>query len=312
MSSSFSHKSFTVSCVVDQQPRFYTELILWAECAARYLPSSYKKIVYFVDHGVPDLLGWLDGRGFETRISTKLVPANPHCNKIAPFLDRCESDYTLVCDVDLFFVADPSPLFRSNRVRAAPNNHCNPPLEIFQSIFHAAGILDWPIRPGISLFPGHMGQRETHINNLSAGIVGIPAPRRVELAKAWLHWGRWLAERANILGPWSMHVDQVALCLAMEHLGEDIEFLPPQVNCVLELLPQVATVYAFHLTSAHIPQYPHMFSSDKTLRTSEFSEGLTKSILALNDCILRAAEVIKELPSTRDHMVTFLNPEWKR
>jgi hypothetical protein len=312
MQFSFAQKSFTIACVVDRHPRFYTELILWAECAARYFPSSFKKIVYFVEHEVPDLLAWLSDRGFETRISEKLVPASPHCNKIAPFLDRCETDYVIVCDVDLFFVADPSPLFRSDGMRAAPNNHCNPPLHILKSIFDAAGMLGQPMRPGVSLFPGHMGERETHINNLSAGIVGMPALLRGEVAKAWLHWGRWLAERATILERWHMHLDQVALCLAMEHLGLDIEFLSPQVNCILELLPRVATVYAFHLTSGHIPQHADKFSSDGTLRLSEFPDGPTDSIVLLNECIVRAAEVIKRLPSTRDHMETFLNPQWKR
>lgn len=307
-----AQKSFSVACVVDRHPRFYTELILWAECVARYLPSSFKKIVYFVEHEVPDLSIWLSDRGFETRISERLVPASPHCNKIAPFLDRFESDYALVCDVDLFFVADPSPLFRSDRIRAAPNNHCNPPLHIFKLLLDAAGMSDRPIRPGVSLFLGHAAQRETHINNLNAGIVGIPTPLCIEVAKAWLHWGRWLVDRADILGQWKMYMDQVALCLAMEQLGLDIEFLPPQVNCILELLPQVATVYAFHLTSAHIPDYADKFSSDRTLQPNAFPKGLTQSIVLLNDCILRAAAVIEQLPSTRDHMVTFLNPQWRR
>ncbi len=303
---------YTLCCVVDANPRFYVELVLWALCVKHYLPSDrFHAIVYTVGSVPRDLIDWVTGMGMKIRATSTVIEGSPHCNKIMPFFGEHSSDFTIVCDTDLFFVNDPSVFLTTDRFRAAPNNHCNPPPHVFQSILAACG-LGRPYRPGIALFRGLGGQRETHINNISAGIVVAPSLRCNELALKWKKWAQWLVENRYLLGDWSVHVDQVAFALALEELQEDVEFLPPQVNATLHLFGEISTCFAVHLTTGHIPAFPHLFNPDRTLKTEGLSEGMANGLVRLNFCIEEATQAIAELASTREHWGKFLNPLWLR
>jgi hypothetical protein len=298
--------------VVDSHPRFFTELILWAHCVDKFIPKeNFAVVVYFVGDEQPSLANWLSSKGISHKTTRPVVSGSPHSNKIAPFLDEYATDYTIVVDVDLFFVRDPSILFNSDGLRAAPNNHCNPPEWIYKEILMASG-LNRPYRPGFALYPGKLRRRETHINNISAGIVGLPRSKSRSFACRWRHWAEWLVANRSVLKEWAVHVDQVAFCLATEDIQEDVEFLPPQVNTILYSLGEISTVYAFHLTSGHIPAFPHLFNSDKTMNSSGFSQGVIEAIEMLNGCIVEAVRDMSSLSPTRDHLVNFLNPQWIR
>jgi hypothetical protein len=298
-------------CVVDAHPRFYVECVLWALCATRNLPDYFKPFVYVVGDVPSDLLDWVRSQKIEVRAASPVVAGSPHSNKIAPFLGSHDADFTVVCDADLYWVCDPSHLLTSGRVRAAPNNHACPPPRIFRSILSACG-LERPYRPGMALFTGSEGIRETHINNISAGIVVAPRSRAPELAEAWRKWAAWLVRNRHLLEAWAVHVDQVGFALAMEELGEDVEHLCPHVNTVLHLLREISTCYALHLTTGHIPQFPKLFNADRTLVVNGMAEGVRAGLSRLNERIAEAVAVIAALPSTRDHLDKFLNPAWVR
>jgi hypothetical protein len=104
----------------------------------------------------------------------------------------------------------------------------------------------------------------------------------------------------------------VGFALAMEELGEDVEHLCPHVNTVLHLLSEISTCYALHLTTGHIPQFPKLFNSDRTLVVNGMAEGVRAGLSRLNERIAEAVAVIASLPSTRDHLDKFLNPAWVR
>ncbi len=304
--------TFTLACVVDNHPRFHTELALWAHCVDRYLPKeNFIPIVYFVNSIHPELGDWLGAKGISCKTMTPVVPGSPHCNKIAVFLDDHDTDYTIATDTDLFFVHDPSCLFGSDRIRAAPNNHCRPPGWVFQEILAACG-LNRPYRPSLALYRNPQGLRETHLNNISAGIIGLPRPKARPFAVRWRYWAEWLVANRSLLRQWSIHVDQVAFCLAAEDVREDVEFLPAQVNTILHSLDEISTVWAFHLTSVHIPQFAHVFNEDRTMNATGLSEGVSLAIDRLNRCIADAARDILAFPETRHYFYTFLNPQWWR
>jgi hypothetical protein len=296
--------------VVDEHPRFYVEFVLWAICVRRNLPRDFHPITYSIGDLPRDLQAWAREMGIELVTAAPVVSGSPHSNKIAPFFDDHGVDFTIVCDTDLFFVADPSGLLTTNRFRAAPNNHSIPPPRIFRAILEASG-LGRPYRPGVALYASG-GPRETHINNISGGIVVAPATRTTELAEKWKKWATWLVQNRGLLEGWAVHVDQVAFALTMEELAEDVEFLPPQVNCILSLLSEVTTCYALHLTTGHLPNFPQMFNPDRTMTKDGLAEGVGASVDRLNSAILEAIEVIRTLPSTRDHVDKFLNPAWQR
>src|SRR5581483_2898978 len=304
--------SFTIACVVDRHPRFLAETVLWAHCVANYLPTDkFRALAYFVDDCHPELTPFLAEKNIARRVTSQLVKDSPHCNKIAPLLEDQWGDATLITDSDLFFVCDPSPLFRSDKIRAAPNNHCIPPDTIFKTILEASG-LGVPYRPGMSLYRGKQGLRETHINNISAGIVALPKAKANPFGARWKHWAEWLTSHHSLLGNWSGHVDQVSFTLAAEECGEDVEFLPPQVNTILHSLEEIATVYAFHLTPAHIPSFPHYFLPDRNMRPFGFAPGVCDAIENLNACIDAAVSDIVALRGGEGHLEYFLNPLWIR
>jgi hypothetical protein len=114
------------------------------------------------------------------------------------------------------------------------------------------------------------------------------------------------------LGQYSGHIDQIAFALAMEELGEDVEFLPPQVNTILHILPEIDTLYALHLTTGHIPDFADRFSADRQLLAEGLSDTVAAAIERLNFVIRLAVKVIEVLPATRDHLEKFLNPRWRR
>jgi hypothetical protein len=304
-----------LSCVVDNHPRFLVEAILWATCCRRHLPhSAYDISVYFVDIWPERIVSHFESLGINCMKADVLLSDARHCNKIIPFLSSEDAetyDYRIVTDTDLYIVKDIGEFLRSDRVRAAPNNHCSPPLGVFEAIVRESGLASG-LRPGVSLFGDSGGRRETHLNNASGGIVCIPAAKRRRIAERWLHWARWLIEHRKMLQRWSVHVDQVAFCLTMEEAKEDIEFLPPQSNAVLELLAKVSDVYAFHMTSGHIPRYRRAFRKDKTLKASYFGDGARASMERLNDAILEAVEVAQRFEETRDFLPNFHNPAWRR
>lgn len=293
--------SFALSTTIDNMPRLHAELVLWAVCVTRNLPlSRFRATVNFVDEAPEDLASWLSERGIRVSIVERLVYGSPHCNRIASFLAAEEEDYIVATDSDLYFVGDPSLLFASRRIRACPNNSCNPPGYIFKKILEFSG-LPVAYRPGVSLLPGRNGMRETHINNISAGIVALTSAGASEFARAWVHWAKWLVANRGLLADWAAHVDQVAFALACEQLESDVEFLPPQSNLILEMLPLVETAYALHVTGAHIGYFARRFNADRTLSKEGLQPGVIEAVERFNTCVVEAAREVSRLPSTRDH-----------
>jgi hypothetical protein len=307
-------KDLLLSCVVDRHPRFYVELVLWAHCVARYVPrQQVKAVVYFVGETEPELAAWLSTLGIESRTSGEVVAGSPHCNKIHPFLEEDARDFSsvVVTDADVYFVADPLPLIRPGCISAPPNNHCNPPAAIYRSILDQC-LPGRHVRPGLSLFPGEDGTRETFDTNISAGIVAMPGSDAGAFASRWKAWAEWLVAHRELLGRWAVHVDQVAFSLALEDTGRVNVALPPNVNAVLQLLPELETLYALHLTTGHIPQFAARFGADRHLDASGYRPGVSEAVDRLNACVDAAMEDIGKLRATRDYRHMFLNPYWTR
>jgi hypothetical protein len=302
----------TIATVVDCHPRFRIELILWALCIRKTFPASdFRRVVYFIDDAPADLTGWLEDSGFEWRVVAAPAPESPHCNKLLPFLEEQPSDYVLVTDADLYFVANPAALVAASAIQAAPNNHCNPPGHVFRNLFRNAGLAH-AYKPGVSLMEGSGGHRETYLNNISAGIVCMPSATAASFAPMWLEKAQWLIENRQLLGPWAIHVDQVGFALAMAERDEQVLFFPPQTNIILHMLPSLDTAYAFHLTTGHIPQFPSRFLAKSLLSDDGVSSPMKEAIGVLNESITHAREEILRLPTTMAHIDMFLNPAWHR
>jgi hypothetical protein len=307
-------KDVLLACVVDRHPRFYVELVLWAHCVVRHVPRErVKTVVYFVGEPEPELAAWLSTLDIESRTSVEVVAGSPHCNKIHPFLEADAEDFSsiVVTDADVYFVADPLPLVRPGCISAPPNNHNNPPARVYRSILDKC-LPGRHVRPGLSLFPGEDGTRETFDTNISAGILALPGAEAGAFAGRWKTWAEWLVGHRDLLGRWAVHVDQVAFSLALEESGRINVPLPPNVNAVLEVLPELETLYALHLTTGHIPQFPSRFGADRHLDPAGYRPGVSEGVERLNTCIDEAMQDLARLRATRDYLHMFLNPYWTR
>ena len=91
-----------------------------------------------------------------------------------------------------------------------------------------------------------------------------------------------------------------------------IDYLPPQANAVLHLLPHISELYAIHLTPGHIPGFPRLFSRDKTLNLEEVNANIRDALARFNETVREAVGILKTIPETRVFLHNFLNPEWKR
>ena len=61
----------------------------------------------------------------------------------------------------------------------------------------------------------------TFAGNGNGGVYLVPGPILPAVAEAWERWARWLLERTDLLGQWSLNVDQVSMAMALS--GEGIE-----------------------------------------------------------------------------------------
>jgi 2-polyprenyl-3-methyl-5-hydroxy-6-metoxy-1,4-benzoquinol methylase len=89
-----------------------------------------------------------------------------------------------------------------------------PPLEVVLDVFTAAGL---PAPPLVQLPWGP--DQWTVSGNCNGGLYLVPDPLLPEVARAWDHWARWLLDRVELLGEWTVHVDQVAMALALAAEG---------------------------------------------------------------------------------------------
>ena len=123
---------------------------------------------------------------------------------------------------------------------------------------------------------------ESNESVVSAGIIATIGALQSNLAEKLRYWASSLIKNQEVMGHWSVNVDQVRFCLATEQLALDVDFFPPQVNCAIEMAAKMSTVYSFYLTSGNIPKHPEKFRADRTLRLEEFPTALMESLARLN------------------------------
>ena len=289
-------------------PRFWCELVLWALCANRHLPGP--KRVYIIGEAPAGLERFIRQAGIDLRHAPPLMAHSPHCNKLIPFLDPDGFNDQIVTDCDVFATADFTGFFRRDQVRLPPNNHGVPPLAVFQEVFNRMG-LEHPPEPGLSIFAGQNRNMETFAGNVSAGVICVPAQLR-GFAETWREQAQWFDGRLGILGRYKGHVDQISFAVAAARVDLPFSHFPAQANAILQLLPHIRSLYALHLTSGHIPQYPEAFDGAGHLRLDGLPAALHAAVAGFNERVDQAMAVLADIPETADFRENFLNPAYRR
>ena len=147
-------------------------------------------------------------------------PRSPHCNKISG-ARRLAADgvegMAVLCDTDMAILEDPRSLdVPLGSVASKTVDDPNPPLDVLAGVFTASG-LDLPAVRPLSWDP----KQSTVAGNGNGGLYLIPGPLLATVATAWESWAKWLLDRPHLLDRWVVHVDQVAMALALAAEGID-------------------------------------------------------------------------------------------
>ncbi|MHB1518982.1 MAG: class I SAM-dependent methyltransferase [Acidimicrobiales bacterium] len=209
----------TFSCVVDRHPRFHKEALRWYAClteAAGVDPADL--VVHTVGGSSSDALDRLVSAGVTVRAVEPFDGRSPHCNKISGALalaDKGVDGLAVLCDTDIAVLEDPRRVAVADDAMAAKTVDAPvPSLEVLQSVFIAAGI-DAPPPVPLPWGPGE----QTLAGNANGGLYLVPGALLGRLSAAWARWARWLLDRTELLAGWAVHVDQVAMALALRAEG---------------------------------------------------------------------------------------------
>lgn len=218
----------TYSCVVDAKPLYLFQGMVFARTLIELAGVRPEAIVVHLIEGVPTIAERaLRELGIRTIAAHPFDPHHPYSNKLVQLQTDVlrEPDYAVLCDSDLAFAADIEDWIGGDRLRAKPVDHARPPLTVWLSLLKAFGLA----QDVASIAATHTGEA-TYANNFNGGLYIVPQRVLEALRHAWPEWNRRLLQKRDILGPYVVHVDQIALGLALAELGHVGEPLPLELN----------------------------------------------------------------------------------
>jgi len=242
----------SISCVVDAHPRFHLDALRWFGSLTRLAgvdPADL--VIHVVGPAQTDSLRYLRARGVAVREIQQFDARSPHCNKISGALSLAAEKprgLSVLTDSDVVIFEDPRTLeIPSDQVGMTPVHMANPPLAVLSTVFAAAG-LPLPARTALQLQP----EESTAAGNGNGGLYLVPGAVLPTVARAWAQWAGWLLARSELLAAWSVHVDQVAMALALAALGVktfelDVRWnLPTHVAAIIPADPPSPAVIHYH------------------------------------------------------------------
>ena len=203
------------SCVVDDDPRFHLDALRWFASLTDVAGVDARDLaVHVVGTEHSDVLDYLRAEGVSVRPVEAFDSRSPHCNKISGALRLAQDavpGLTVLCDTDIVVLEDPRRIdLPTGAVGGKVVDAPLPPFDVLLEIFKVSGV---PAPPSIPL-PWGPGE-QTVSGNSNGGLYLVPGSLLPRVASAWARWARWLLDRIELLEDWSVHVDQVAMAVAL-------------------------------------------------------------------------------------------------
>jgi SAM-dependent methyltransferase len=204
-----------LACVVDEHPRFHLEALRWSTALIRLAGvAPGDLVVHVVGSDRSDALDILRSQGVAVYPVERFDYRSPHCNKIAGALRLAAEpivSMVVLCDADIAVLDDPRQVaLPEGTIGSKPVDAPVPPLDVLREIFSVAGVPE-PATVHLAWGP----TAETLAGNNNGGLYLIPGVLLPQVATAWAEWAHWLLDRLELLGQWVIHVDQVAMALAL-------------------------------------------------------------------------------------------------
>lgn len=251
-----------ISCVVDQGPKFYAQLVLWLKSlGAVGAHRDFDIVVHSIGPppaSVKELLAAAQVRWIE------VSPFGPgpavYCNKLRQLdtLQPSVGQYAILSDVDLAFAHSPLELTRGERLRAKLVDMPSPPARYVRRLLAEAGFtherLDRPT--------DHVPEALTHKFNLNGGFYVIPSDVFTALRHRWPKWARHCLSSTAINTRRKKHSDQLGLMLALLEAGCEVDHLSPRYNYPLH---QAASDRHLSAIEPAILHYHDLFTPSGTL-----------------------------------------------
>ncbi len=215
------------SCVVDQDPRFIRQALVWASSLLAYARQEPDTILVHT-------IGTLDSKysrileswGIETYPVQPFDPRHAKSNKLSQLENESlySADYAVLCDCDTAFCGSISPWIEGDCIRARSASREGLRPHQWERIFRTAG-LELPAWTGALLTGG-----KTLPTYCNGGLYIVPRVILQDLRKTWCKWDRWLLDNFEGLRPVAAYIDQISFALSCEELGFHINYLPIELN----------------------------------------------------------------------------------
>jgi hypothetical protein len=222
------------SCVVDAQPKFEWQGLLWAQSLLRNAGARPEDLFVHCMAGVTKSFREAMGR-----MNVRAVDIQPfdgghaYCNKIQQCFSGVFNGYdkVILLDADLYFLAPPR-IPDSGLVAGKIVDMPNPPLVMLRALYEEAHV---QAPEEISVDCALSADEKTFKHNLNGGYYVIDAGILDDLGRLWKKHALWLVDRIDRLGTYSAHVDQIAMSLSLSELRPAFSLLSAQANFPVHL-----------------------------------------------------------------------------
>ena len=208
------------ACVIEPGPRFENAALRWFAAltrVARVVPADLAVCV--VGGETSRAIEYLRGEGVNIFNIERFDDRSPHCNKISAALTLTVNDGVVVLtDADVVVLEDARRIrLPSSSMGLKTVDAPYPPLSVLSRIFDIAGL---PHPKVVPLY--HVPTATSFATNGNGGVYIFQAKLLLELANAWAQWALWLLERRELLQSWRVHVDQVAMAMALSETATEV------------------------------------------------------------------------------------------
>src|SRR6266567_836910 len=282
------------SCVMDKNPRFGEQALVWASSLLVYggqVPDSL--VIHAVGECALEYRRIFDNWGIDVRIVQRFDERHPNSNKLTQLESEAlhSADYVVLCDCDLAFCADISLWIKGDSVRARVASWQGLPHDRWEKVFQMAG-LKLPAARVTALWRNE----ETLPSYCNGGIYAIPQPLFQKLCEAWPRWDRWLLGHRDLIRPFGGFADQISFSMSCEELGLTVDHVPLELN-----FDGVSSPFGLRRVAEKTDIQPlvlhyHQLDERGLLRLIRIP-SVNREIHKINDLILLAKRVNFHLPT---------------